>query len=313
MSSKKEKKHTLLKAAGAAAVAGTAAYAGFGYYVFRNVFDLENTKIYSDLTGIRKISASSGELSQWLAHSCRTDEFTDSFDGLKMHAVCIMNHPDSHKWVIMMHGLGSYSGSMLEYLHEADSREYNILAADLRGCGMSEGKYTGLGWAEHYDLVTWINYLIGKDPDSSIALYGIRTGAAAVMNACGDYLPGNVMCAVEDGGYTDVRSLISSGIKKYCKVDGKPFMPSVDLYVKQILRFSLKSVRTKQQLSHCTVPMMFVHGAEDQVVPTSNVFDAYYACASDKELYVVEGAGYAETSGASDYFKRTFDFIDQHM
>ena len=34
MSEKKKKKHTLLKAAGVTAVTATAAYAGFGYYVF---------------------------------------------------------------------------------------------------------------------------------------------------------------------------------------------------------------------------------------------------------------------------------------
>lgn len=311
--SEKEKKHTLLKAAGAAAVAGTAAYAGFGYYVFRNVFDLENTELYAKISGIRRISSGAQEDSEWYAHSVRSDEFLDSFDGLKMHAVCIENHPDDHQWVIMLHGLGTYCGSMLEYFHEADARGYNILGVDLRGCGMSEGKYTGLGWTEHYDLISWINFLVEKDPDAKIALFGLRTGASAVMNACGDYLPPNVVCAVEDGGCTDVKALITRGIRRYCKVDGRPFIPSVDLYVKQILRFSIKSIRTKQQLSHAAVPMMFVHGAEDDVIVTSNVFDAYYACQSEKDLYVVDGAGYNETSQSPDYFERTFGFIDKYM
>ena len=42
--SNKENKHTLLKVLGVTAVAGASAYAGAGYYVFRNAFDLQNSR-----------------------------------------------------------------------------------------------------------------------------------------------------------------------------------------------------------------------------------------------------------------------------
>jgi alpha/beta superfamily hydrolase len=44
------------------------------------------------------------------------------------------------------------------------------LLIDLRGCGMSEGKYTGLGWNEHYDIISWINYLVNMDASAQIVL-----------------------------------------------------------------------------------------------------------------------------------------------
>ena len=43
------------------------------------------------------------------------------------------------------------------------------------------------------------------------------------------------------------------------------------------------------------------------------VFDNYYACASEKELYVVEGKGYNETYTSPEYFNRLFSYIEKHI
>ncbi len=311
--SEKENKHTLLKVVGAAAVAGTAAYAGFGYYVFRNVFDLENSTLYTEEKGLRTAAKPEGEKGEWLVHSERSDEFIDSFDGLKLHAVRLMNHPDSNKWLILSHGLGGYSGTMMDYMYEADHRGFNVLAIDHRGCGMSEGRYTGLGWPEHYDLISWINHLVSLDETAEIALFGMGMGASAVMNAAGEYLPANVKCAVEDGGYAGIREMVMAGIRKWCKVEGKPFMPGIDFYVKQCLHFSLNDASTKHHLKQCAVPMLFVHGADDEIVSAGNAFDCYYACSNKKELYIVEGAGFGDKSGEEGYFERVFGFIAGRM
>ena len=309
----KKKKHTLLKAVGVTAVTGAAAYAGFGYYVFRNVFDLQNSTLYTGKNGIKRLATGSSEKNEWFAHSTRDDDFIDSFDGLKLHALRITNNPDSHKWMVILHGLGSYCGGMLDQMYEADGRGFNILALDLRGCGMSEGQYTSLGWSEHYDLISWINYLLTIDPDASIALYGVNAGAAAVMNATGDYLPAAVKCAVEDGGFSNIRDIVSYGIRKNAKVDGKLFMPSVDLYVKNLLHFSMNDVDTIRQLRQSSTPTLFMHGSDDDVVPASMVFDCYYACAAEKDLFTSENAGFNETCLDPDYYTAIFTFIDKYV
>ena len=307
-----EKKHRLLKAAAVTAAAGAAAYAGTGYYIFRNAFDLLHSPEYAGKTGVKRLSTGIGEKNEWFAHCQRDDEFLDSYDGLKLHALRITNL-DTHKWIILQHGLCNYSGGMLDFLYEADHRGYNILAPDARGCGMSEGRYTGLGWNEHYDLISWINYLLTIDPDASIALYGVNAGAAAVMNATGDYLPAAVKCAVEDGGFSNIRDIVSYGIRKNAKVDGKIFMPSVDLYVKNLLHFSMNDVDTIRQLRQSSTPTLFMHGSDDDVVPASMVFDCYYACAAEKDLFTSENAGFNETCLDPDYYTAIFTFIDKYV
>jgi len=308
-----KKKHTALKVLGAATAAGACAYGGLSYYVFRNAFDVQHSSLYSAAAGVRRLASGVGEKNEWYAHSTRDDAFIDSYDGFKLHALRIMNHSDSHRWMIYLHGFGSFSTQMLDYIYEADHNGLNVLAPDSRGCGMSEGQYSGLGWNEHYDLISWINYLISVDPEAEIALFGVTTGGAAVMNATGDYLPSNVKCAIEDSGFSGIKEIIKYQVQKNLKIDGKLVMPGVDFLVKQNLHFSMNDVSTLRQLKQSETPTLFMHGTEDDVIPASMVFDNYYACAAEKELYTADGKGFGETPEASDYFTAVFSFIDRYM
>ena len=196
---------------------------------------------------------------------------------------------------------------------EADHRGFNILAPDARGYGMSEGKYTGLGWCEHYDLISWINYLVNLDPLAEIVLFGMNVGAASVMNAVGDYLPRNVKCAIAEGGYKEIKDIIQAQVQDITKFNGKFVMPSVDFYVRQVLHFSLNDISTQRQLRNSVTPMLFLHGLQDRIIPISHAYDNYYSCASKKEMYVSEQGGFGNLTSDPQYFPRFFDFIKKYV
>lgn len=313
MSEEKKNNHTLLKVLGVTAVATAGAYAGFGYIVFKNAFDLQNSDFYTKKNTYKRIQLNNSDKSEWFAHCVKDDDFIFSYDGLKLYALRMMNHPESHKWVILAHGIGTYSGSMLNYLYELDHEGFNILAIDSRGCGMSEGRYTGLGWNEHYDVISWTNYLVGLDPQAKIALFGMNLGATAIMNTVGDYIPSNVKCAIEDGGFSGIKELLLSGIKRYYKVEGKPFLPMIDVYVKQVLHFSMNDVSVAKQLSQSVTPMLFMHGSKDEIVPASMMFDNYYAYGAEKEMYTGENAGFGEDELEADYFPTVIKFLNKYI
>ena len=305
----KKKKHTLLKVIGGTALVGGASYMGLGYYMFRNLFDLKNSKLYNS-DDKKEIDE---ELEAFFEHSEKENDFIDSYDGLKLHALRFNNYPDSHKWVILLHGFGSYSKDMVRYIHEAYEREFNVLAIDARGCGMSEGTYTGLGWNEHYDLLGWVNHLVNLDKEAEIALYGINCGGTTVLNALGEYLPDNVKVAVEDGAYSEAKSLVEHAIQRYLKVDGQFLLPAVNVYVKTLLNYSLTEISTNRQLKQSKTPTLFVHGMQDEVIPGSIVFDNYYACNSEKELYTLDDVKCSETSYCEGYFDTVFGFIAKYI
>ncbi len=305
----KKNKHTLLKVIGGVSATAATAYGGFSYLIFRHAFDLKNSMIHKT----KNLVHTDTEVEAWFQHSVKSDLFLDSYDGLKLHALSITNHEDSNLWMILVHGTASYSKNMIPYMYEADQRGYNILTIDQRGCGASEGKYTGLGWNEHYDLMMWINRIISNNKDCKIVLFGLNTGGTTVINAVGDYLPSQVKCAIEDGSYSNLKEIINHVTKNIAHIDANPFLPAVNLLVQQFLHFSMNDISLKRQLRECEVPMLFIHGSDDAMIPTSMVFDNYYACGSEKELYVVEGKGYNNTYTDKHYFDTLFEFIEKHM
>ena len=308
----KKKNHPILKTVGITAAAGVCAYAGTGYALFRKLFDLNNSSLYKGI-GIRRLTSADSEKNNWFTHSTRDDDFLDSYDGLKLHAMRITNHPEDHKWMIIQHGIADYSGGMLDLIYEADHNGFNVLAPDSRGCGMSEGQYTGLGWMEHYDLISWINYLITLDPEAKIAVYGADAGAAALMNAAGDYLPSNVKCLIEDSGFSGIREYILNVIRTEYGIDGKLLIPAIDFYVKQILHFSVDDVSIRRQLTQGTIPMLFMHGTQNELIPSSMVFDNYYAYAGEKDLYMIEGGRFGERGDEPSCYRAIFGFAGKYI
>ena len=215
--------------------------------------------------------------------------------------------------MITVHDAGKDYHSLMDMIYEADHRGYNVLAIDQRACGMSEGRYTSLGWVEHYDVISWVNWLVRNDSQAQIVLYGTGVGGDTVMNCVGDFMPKNVRAAIEDSGSTGVRETVLQGIRLMHKIDGKMFMPSVDMYVKQFLHFSMQDISTKHQLQNARIPVFFVHGGEDEIIPTSMVFDNFYSCSAVKEIYVVEGAAHLQCHKAEDYYQRIFKFADTYI
>ena len=58
-----------------------------------------------------------------------------------------------------------------------------VLVPALRGHGLSEGRYAGMGWLDRRDLMRWISLIIDSDADARILLQGKSMGAAAVMGS----------------------------------------------------------------------------------------------------------------------------------
>jgi hypothetical protein len=49
------------------------------------------------------------------------------------------------------------------------------------------------------------------------------------------------------------------------------------------------------------------------VIPASMMFDNYYACNAEKEMYTGENAGFGENMLEPDYYKTVSTFIDKYI
>ena len=121
-------------------------------------------------------------------------------------------------------------------------------------------------------------------------------GCATVTMMSGrDDLPDNVKAVVADCGFTTAKALFEYKLKDL-GVPPYRLIESVDRVHKKRQGFSFDDLKPVEAVKNARVPMLFVHGAEDKLVPCFMVKELYEACGSEyKDLLIVEGADHAQS------------------
>lgn len=237
-----------------------------------------------------------------------------SHDGLKLAANLYITDPDSHKWLIGIHGYKSNKESFFDIGYQYAQQGYNILLPDMRSHGESEGTYIGMGWLEKEDALQWLDYVIAKDPDAKIIVQGTSMGGATVMMLSGEELPENVKGIIEDCGYTSVREIFEDELDYLFGLPPFPVLDAAEIVADLRAGYNFREASSLKQLKKSTVPMLFIHGSADNFVKSDMVYEVYEACPTAKDLLIIEGAGHAESQYLEPelYYNTIFDFIQEN-
>lgn len=236
-----------------------------------------------------------------------------STDGLKLRALYQENN-EQHRWVILVHGYKSDNEAMKGYAYQYALNSYNILMPNNRAHGDSEGTYIGMGWLDKDDIEQWIEWIVQRDSEAEIVLHGVSMGGAAVMNVAGDD-PAHVIGYIEDCGYTSVWDIFASELDARFSLPTFPVLHLAELVANIKAGYDLKEASSLEQIKKAKQPILFIHGNQDDFVPTDMVYELYEAANGEKELYIAEGAGHAEARliDLTAYWNTVFAFIDEHM
>lgn len=264
-----------------------------------------------------EISSSAAKIREqkeaWLSEAEQELVEIVSDDGLNLRGDLFYGKEDSHLWLLAVHGYTGKRSDMYSIASYYAERGYHILTPDMRGHGQSEGAYIGMGWPDRKDILKWIDFIIQRDADAQIILHGISMGGATVMMTSGEDLPPQVKGIVEDCGYTSVWDIFSDELSYLFHLPEFPVLYAADLISKVRAGYGFREASALNQVAKSDVPILFIHGSEDNFVHTDMVYELYEACSSSKELLVVEGAGHGQ-SYAKDpdlYFGTVFAFIDR--
>ncbi|MGM9530301.1 alpha/beta hydrolase [Intestinibacter sp.] len=257
------------------------------------------------------------EEEEWLEKSSKfKDVFTNSFDGLKLHAHEVVSNKNTHKWAVTVHGYMTDAFSLsTKALHYYDIG-YNVLAVDLRGHGKSKGNYIGMGYHDAKDLIEWLKYIVSKDSDCEILVHGVSMGAATVMIASSqEELPKNVKVIIEDCGYSSALEQFKYQLKKLFNVPSFPILNIANLIVKIKAGYYLNEACPIECIKHSKVPMMFIHGDDDTFVPFYMLDELYEACTSEKKKLIIEGASHAhaESENPDKYWSEIDSFVNKYI
>ena len=225
--------------------------------------------------------------------ACETVEIR-SCDGIKLIGhwhTCA--HPK--RVIIAMHGWRSSwtkdFGSISDFWQESDC---NILYAEQRGQGASDGAYMGFGLIERHDCLDWIDWVNQNGcADLPIYLAGVSMGASTVLMAAGQELPANVHGVMADCGFTSPHAIWQHVVERNLHIPYRGINGAIanDMCKKKI-QIGAKDYSCADALRQCRVPVLFVHGTDDRFVPIEMTYENYKACASPKRLFVVLGAAH---------------------
>jgi fermentation-respiration switch protein FrsA (DUF1100 family) len=240
-----------------------------------------------------------------------------SRDGLGLVALWIPAAAPTARTAIVMHGYSGNARTMAMFArHWSEELGCNVLLPDARGHGESEGDYIGFGWPERRDQIQWVDWIIDRTgPEAAIALHGVSMGGATTMMTAGEPdLPAHVRLAVEDCGYTSARDELAWNLTRMYGLPAEPIITDTSRLTKRRVGYSFEEASALEQVKRARVPIQFIHGEDDTFVPYEMVHRLYAACASEKRLLSVPGAGHGQSVAVdpAGYWAAVDDWAARH-
>ena len=213
-----------------------------------------------------------------------------SFDGLKLtgrYYECIKGAPIE----IMFHG---YRGNAERDLSTGIKRAFrcnrNVLLVNQRASSTSEGHVITFGINERKDCLEWIKLVVNEfGNDVKILLTGVSMGAATVLMASCMDLPENVKGILADCGYNKPSDIIKKVIKEM-KLPADFFYHFVKLGGKIFGKFNIDETSPYEAVQKSKVPIIFIHGDQDSIVPCDMSKKLYDACTSKKKIVTINNS-----------------------
>lgn len=170
---------------------------------------------------------------------------------------------------------------------------YNLLLVTGRGQGESGGANIGFGVSEAKDVLKWISAAEERFLDTRIIIHAYSTGAVSALIDAGVGLPRSVKCIIEDSAYSKLWDVLEYQMKQVYKLAPFPILHIAELFAKRYAGTDFRTNIVKYTETAC-LPILFIHGAKDMIIPAYMCEALYESCTAPKGLLMVEGAGHTQ-------------------
>lgn len=237
-------------------------------------------------------------------------------DGITLHAEYFPAE-NSDKFAICFHGYTSSAMSNASFASFLHKQGINCLLVDNRAHGESEGQYIGFGVLDRYDCLAWINYINSRfENNKGILLYGVSMGGSTVLMAAGmDECPENVKMVVSDCAFTSPEDVFTHILKRDYKLPKFPVMNINNAICRKKAGYGFGDCTTLDAVKTAKCPILFIHGKDDNFVPTWMSEKNFEACTTPKELVMVENAGHGASyyENSELYESKVGEFLEKYF
>ena len=214
--------------------------------------------------------------------------------------------------ILFFHGYhGGYQWDGFGFFQLFRKEGYSLFVAEQRSHGESSDRTITFGIRERKDVRKWAEHLAERFQEKTILLAGVSMGAATVMMAETEELPVNVKGIIADCGYTSPEDIIKKNIREL-HFPMWPTYPLVRLGARMYGHFNMEETSAIEGVETGKLPVLFIHGDKDSVVPYAMCESLYGACRSRKKRLTVQGADHAVCSLAAtnDYVQAILSFAE---
>lgn len=247
------------------------------------------------------------------------DTFINTPDGQRLHGVFVRSSESHGRTALLVHGYHDRLTSMLMIARiYNEEMGYNILLPDLHGHGLSSGDDVQMGWKDRKDILHWAEifkevFASGGDTVRMV-VHGISMGAATTMCVSGEDTPSYIRCFVEDCGYTSVWDEFSHELKQQFGLPAFPILHTSSFLCSMKYGWNFREASPLAQVAKCKKPMLFIHGDQDDFVPTWMVYPLYRAKSQPKELWIAHGSKHALAyhDHKAEYTEKVVRFVSKY-
>ncbi|NMG18462.1 alpha/beta hydrolase [Brasilonema bromeliae] len=213
----------------------------------------------------------------------------------QIHGWWIEANQPNGKVLLYLHGNSVNIGANVTRAHWFHQLGFSMLLIDYRGYGRSEGRFPNESQV-YQDAATAWDYLVYQQqiPPSKIFIYGHSLGGAVAIDLA--LKQPNAAGLVVESSFTSIRKVLAY------RNNFKMF--PVDI----ILRQHFDSIRKVPNLK---IPVLFIHGTDDVIVPALMSQELYAAAPEPKKLILVPGAAHNNVAqvAPSVYLEAVRSFI----
>lgn len=219
--------------------------------------------------------------------------------------------------IIVCHGWANHKGDMLGVAEVLRGFGFDVLLFDLHGWGDSDRGPVTFGDRETGDILGAVRFLKEQRHGKAqrIGLIGFSMGAAAAIRATAQ--SSDIDALVADASYARLDVQVGRFFGQFMG----PLWPVAYVPARwlgeRLTGMAIGSVSPLQAIAQISPrPVLIIHGTRDRVVDVQDAKQLYQAAGPPKTLWLVEGAGHAETRrvGPAEYWDaRVVGFFRKHL
>ncbi|MBU3181343.1 alpha/beta hydrolase [Clostridium psychrophilum] len=239
----------------------------------------------------------------------KLEVYINSQYNYKIHGFFFPNN-NSKKVIILCHGITWSLYGSVKYMNMFLKRDFAVFIYNHRNHGLSGGIDTSYGYYEKFDLKKCTDWLFNRlGQDIIVGLHGESMGAGiALQNIAMD---NRIRFCIEDCGYCDAQDLFQYRLEKDYNFKKLHLLRLAGIVIKIRAGWDFKDVSPISTLPQVNIPILFIHGAKDNYVPTFMCTQMYAVTNGYKDIYIAANAGHAQSylKNKDEYDFRVGNFL----